>query len=184
MLDFVSNIDAFRLWLVDGGSIVNEPVSEWEILRYSHPQDGLCSAYRRKNNCVTLPPVVQEHYSKFIRNEIPGRIDRPAPKAKRTLRELLLDRDGDTCFFCGDFLEGDASLEHLLPISKGGTNDPSNLCLAHESCNMAAGNLSIVEKIAYRESLRAARDILPPWESNKVGEREACIPQYKTEGGA
>jgi 5-methylcytosine-specific restriction endonuclease McrA len=33
-----------------------------------------------------------------------------------------------------------ASLDHVVPISKGGTDEPENLKLAHFICNVRKGN--------------------------------------------
>lgn len=33
-----------------------------------------------------------------------------------------------------------ASLDHVVPLSKGGAHDPSNVRLAHLGCNSAKGN--------------------------------------------
>lgn len=32
-----------------------------------------------------------------------------------------------------------ASRDHLVPVSAGGTNDPSNMALAHLACNVSRG---------------------------------------------
>lgn len=46
-------------------------------------------------------------------------------------------RDG-VCHLCGQ--PGADTLDHLVPLSKGGTNDPSNLRPAHRACNSRKGN--------------------------------------------
>ncbi|MEL7043064.1 MAG: HNH endonuclease [Pseudomonadota bacterium] len=33
-----------------------------------------------------------------------------------------------------------ATIDHILPVSKGGTDDPGNLQLAHAQCNKVKGN--------------------------------------------
>jgi hypothetical protein len=51
------------------------------------------------------------------------------------------------CWVCGEHVrwkhttrpELSASLEHVLPRSKGGTNDDWNLSISHEACNLARG---------------------------------------------
>ena len=45
------------------------------------------------------------------------------------------------CFVCGQHVDKkDATLEHKLPISKGGTDDMDNLAISHEKCNSKRGN--------------------------------------------
>ena len=55
----------------------------------------------------------------------------------------LAERDGTDCSICGEPVDMAAklpdqmcpSVDHVIPRAKGGTNDPSNLALAHFSCN-------------------------------------------------
>ena len=46
------------------------------------------------------------------------------------------------CFVCGEQItkESYATLEHILPVSKGGTDDMNNLALSHAKCNQKRGN--------------------------------------------
>jgi 5-methylcytosine-specific restriction endonuclease McrA len=41
------------------------------------------------------------------------------------------------CWLCG--LPGADTRDHVRPLSKGGTNDPSNIRPAHRACNSARG---------------------------------------------
>jgi 5-methylcytosine-specific restriction endonuclease McrA len=51
-------------------------------------------------------------------------------------------RDGLCCAYCGNPVEGGASLslDHLVPYSKGGSNDAANLVTACGMCNSSRGN--------------------------------------------
>jgi 5-methylcytosine-specific restriction endonuclease McrA len=57
----------------------------------------------------------------------------------------LKRRDGDTCSLCGDAIEWDEpwphpkspSIDHVIPLSRGGIHAASNLKLAHLGCNCA-----------------------------------------------
>ena len=59
----------------------------------------------------------------------------------------MLERDGDTCFYCGKPLENYCTVEHILSISNGGTNSIENLVLSHDKCNREAKSLSCYEKM-------------------------------------
>ena len=51
-------------------------------------------------------------------------------------RKLMFDRDGWKCRYCGDHLTATtATLDHIVPVSKGGTNDAANLASACLICN-------------------------------------------------
>lgn len=44
------------------------------------------------------------------------------------------------CYCCGEHVEpADATLEHILPRSRGGTDHMSNLSISHAACNHARG---------------------------------------------
>ena len=54
------------------------------------------------------------------------------------IRERILIRDGYCCQYCGQ--EDATTVDHILPISKGGTDDPDNLVAACSRCNYSKGN--------------------------------------------
>lgn len=65
----------------------------------------------------------------------------------RHLDELWLTRDRE-CRWCGREIFARtrasssplaASVEHLLPLARGGTYEPHNITLAHRQCNNARG---------------------------------------------
>ena len=58
------------------------------------------------------------------------------------VRAEVLQRS-DICHLCG--APGAESVDHLIPRSKGGTNDLRNLAPAHISCNARRGARSLTE---------------------------------------
>lgn len=80
------------------------------------------------------------------------------PSGKRaTKRNQLRMRDGDNCWICGEpmrFAPGNgldpefATLDHVIPKSRGGTAALSNLKLAHGRCNLARGNSEASDTIS------------------------------------
>jgi 5-methylcytosine-specific restriction endonuclease McrA len=77
---------------------------------------------------------------------------RAQKKATSTGAPVLLaeiaERDGWRCHICRKRVgrsiawprTRSASLDHVVPLSKGGAHDPSNVRLAHLGCNSARGN--------------------------------------------
>lgn len=53
-------------------------------------------------------------------------------KRWKTLRALILERDNYVCWMCGKRAN---QVDHLVPPSAGGTDDPSNLAAACLPCN-------------------------------------------------
>ncbi|TEX52008.1 MAG: hypothetical protein B7C55_02435 [Actinomycetales bacterium mxb001] len=64
-------------------------------------------------------------------------------------RAMIYDRDRWVCQLCGEPVDPDleypdpmaASLDHVVPMSRGGTNASTNLQLAHLTCNVAARDI-------------------------------------------
>lgn len=69
-------------------------------------------------------------FSRFIRI---GR-DRPSVPEWAKLRSDVFRRDNFTCQYCGDH-GGRLECDHVMPISRGGSSDPSNLKTACFTCN-------------------------------------------------
>jgi len=63
---------------------------------------------------------------------------------KGTTRQNVLMRDNYTCQICGATVKDGAKLEidHIVPYSKGGTNDESNLQVLCQQCNREKHNRS------------------------------------------
>ncbi len=49
------------------------------------------------------------------------------------LRDLVIATYGDVCCLCGE--RGSNTVEHVVPRSRGGSDDIDNLRPAHKSCN-------------------------------------------------
>ena len=57
-----------------------------------------------------------------------------------------------TCILCNNPINfGEDSLEHKMPISRGGTNEYSNLGIAHKLCNISKNYKTIEEYIKWKE---------------------------------
>lgn len=79
-------------------------------------------------------------------------------KKMEPLDRAIEERDGPTCFFCGDPFDEDEhrrTREHLVPVTAGGPTHISNLFHAGHRCNVQADALSVPEKLALRDRLRA-----------------------------
>lgn len=66
---------------------------------------------------------------------------------RRTIPQLIV-RDGPACGICGIVIDfalahpdrSAATVDHVVPVSKGGTSDLPNLQLAHRRCNEEKGD--------------------------------------------
>lgn len=58
----------------------------------------------------------------------------------RAIKQHLF-RESDLCAICGLVIKTmkEATVDHIVPKSKGGPNTPQNLQLTHEKCNQMKG---------------------------------------------
>ena len=65
--------------------------------------------------------------------------------------DYLLDRDNNICQICGQYVSCryeypnplSASIDHIIPVSKGGKHSKDNCRLAHLQCNSIKGDRGV-----------------------------------------
>jgi 5-methylcytosine-specific restriction endonuclease McrA len=105
------------------------------------------------------------HYRRQLR-------ERSAPGLGQTQRKRLLDkwrRQLRACVYCGDLA---TTIDHVLPLVRGGTNHEGNLAPCCKRCNSSKAGWLVVE---WRSGLRLPpmREALP-WALAPSGERSAA----------
>jgi hypothetical protein len=126
-------------------------------------QFSLIFSYRAGKAQQSFGYIVNFQKHQKINRPSPSRI-LPPPVGDVRVREMYSQRDGGKCHLCGGPIEDahDApdefrpSLDHLTPRSKGGSDYPSNIRLAHETCNRGRRDRSIEE---YRELLAKGKTV-------------------------
>lgn len=62
--------------------------------------------------------------------------------------EDIARRDHRICYLCGLWVHpDDQTMDHLVPLVRGGTDTPWNVRLAHRSCNSAKGGRLLIDMI-------------------------------------
>ncbi len=62
----------------------------------------------------------------------------------RVLRQAIFDRDGRACRYCGA-TDRPLSIDHVVPLIRGGGYEPENLVVACQNCNSRKGSKLIEE---------------------------------------
>lgn len=72
----------------------------------------------------------------------------------RFLKDRLIRRDGAVCAICGEPIATmhDITLDHVMPISRGGETTIDNLQLAHERCNRTKRDMTPEEWAAFADA--------------------------------
>lgn len=98
---------------------------------------------------ATSKQAVASTFGHFYKNGKPHY----GPPAKRyrlswyfwaPLRAQVFERDGLVCAYCG-CESGPHEIDHIVPVKRGGTNDPDNLCVACRPCNISKSDLLLSE---------------------------------------
>lgn len=82
-----------------------------------------------------------------------GKWRRNRSLARRWQRGHLIKRYGCVCNICGKAIGSmtEITFDHLMPASKGGTDDIENLRLAHLHCNLLKADMTPKEFEAFQK---------------------------------
>lgn len=71
-----------------------------------------------------------------------GKWRKPKGREKRWNRTALIKRDGMMCQLCQEPIDSmdDVTIDHITPVSLGGTDRLDNMRLAHGFCNVERGD--------------------------------------------
>ncbi|AMV31762.1 HNH endonuclease [Pirellula sp. SH-Sr6A] len=146
------NHHAGRLLLTEGRLIFDSATKSMSfpyksIVSWKAGEDFLLAQVTNKPQVMFVIPEGNEHflnekfrviiqmYSRVLRKRVEGQIDRHIP---HDIRQRVWQRYGGKCVECGatEYLEFD----HIIPVSKGGSNSEQNVQLLCRKCNLAKSN--------------------------------------------
>ena len=95
---------------------------------------------------IDKPVVIDDSYKVIKRPNLVATTVAPTDTAKRTQLsktvKIKVAGKSRRCFICGSIIEDDDfTIDHIVPISKGGTNSLDNLAPVHIWCNQMKGNM-------------------------------------------
>ncbi len=101
---------------------------------------------RKRKNRLAYQRRYKLHRESEIRRSRDGKRIRRESLARAGLSELYLvaiRSSCDECEYCGRPIAGRAHVDHVIPLSQGGTSDPANLAVVCAECNLSKGTASI-----------------------------------------
>lgn len=99
-------------------------------------------AYGQTENGRLINNKATAKYRKTEKGKLSSRkqkyIRRAAGEVDKDYISTLLD--GNICYYCGCEIKDKKTLDHKIPVTKGGTNENENLVLSCLHCNTQKGN--------------------------------------------
>lgn len=117
-------------------------------------RENIIFPYKAGSNNQRLAWIICFRNHQVINRPQPSKL--PPPSYKNTeFHEAIFKRDRGICHICKEPIASHGqptgvgslvgSVDHLTPVSKGGTDYPSNLKTAHIHCNKARGNRPVTD---------------------------------------
>ena len=106
-------------------------------------------SFLTKDQLVAMDMVVEKYKSGRSVNDLSVGGQSENAKVSQKLRVDILTRDNYTCQMCGIGRKDGAILEidHIHPVSRGGTNDPKNLQVLCRECNGGKSNRIVLGQV-------------------------------------
>lgn len=84
-----------------------------------------------------------------LREEGIVRYTRPVSRSAiaKDAKLAVMAREGMRCVYCGS-IAGPFHFDHIFPVARGGTNEPSNLVIACAWCNSSKRDSTLVEWVS------------------------------------
>lgn len=148
-------------YIADRGGEIIPKTNEWELVRF-RCADGIAVIYQGKRGISYSNDIARDVHNWYHENRQDVFLNKTSRnfkgEAKAKLKRQLFERDGNLCFYSGvPMTEDIATIEHLIPVSKGGKDNIDNMVLCVHAENQKVGNKSLIEKIKYRESILYGR---------------------------
>lgn len=141
-------ISTNQLFLGEGNKVVN---SMNKAKAFKSPTDAY--AYLDKTpeaeSLLGTPRVIRNDYTKIKREAIIPQVEKLTPdntgriSFTNNTKQIIMKKSNGICAICGKpIYQEDLTIDHINPLSRGGTNDIDNLRATHKFCNQLKDNLT------------------------------------------
>lgn len=86
--------------------------------------------------CIKVEPVVVKDEKAEARRERDRLRKASLPSNWSSIRLQVIARDGFVCAYCGEVTD-DIHIDHVMPLSRGGSSEMGNLVVACPTCNVS-----------------------------------------------
>jgi len=93
---------------------------------------------------------LQDEFLEFEKKFIKSRLYNTDVKLWKRISKQVFERDNFTCLYCGE-IGGILEVDHMFPISKGGSNELDNLTTSCRKCNRQKRDKTIQEFKEWRK---------------------------------
>lgn len=115
------------------------------------------TAIERQAMLVAQARAYVEAIGLDTKTRTPQHHELPRTDSPRSTRHLLIvmltQRDGDSCYLCQREFAYRPCIEHIVPLNKGGENEPHNVALACFECNTRKSNHYVSISITKRRPI-------------------------------
>lgn len=127
-----------------------ETKSCWEIARF-RANNEVCVVYEGKRGASFSNPLAEKIYKSFLEKKLINIQSEKRQSLGAKFKLKIYERDGNKCFYSGKEMAIDeATIEHLIPLSRGGKNNIDNLVLCLREENLKMADRPLIEKIKYK----------------------------------
>lgn len=97
-------------------------------------------------------PILEQHIID-LHGELPTSRYPMYKHEREAMVMRLLHRDGNVCYLCDEpMIRADMTIDHKIPLSKGGIDGYTNMKLTHLGCNLLKDNLTFEEYVKQYKS--------------------------------
>lgn len=148
----------------------------WKLIKLSKEERCRRAVRRQKERYHTDPSYYAQVQAKKIRRKRAMKGSQVDP----VRHHIVAERDGWRCGICGGKVtRATWSLDHVIPLSKGGPHTYANVVLAHRACNVKRG----VDRLPVQASLFVMPASHPTPGAKVTPERVPAVRVAEPRGG-
>jgi len=154
-------LENFKIWLQQQGASILAPTNPYELIRFECILGtGVLytnsTGQQKMSNGLAMFSAIEAYKTGTFWHGKQVNVKKTiGRKTRKSLRDKLIERDGEFCFFCDKPVTGlNLTLEHYVALAAGGPNTLNNMVLACIDCNNAVDCMNVIEKAHYRDKKR------------------------------